>query len=299
MTSMQMQSLTKRFGDVLAVDDLSFEVRRGTVTGFLGPNGAGKTTTLRMLLGLVTPTSGTATISGRPYRELDEPIHHVGAVLDSNGFYPGRRAGDHLRVMCVAASLPATRADEVLEQVGLSDVARRRVSGFSLGMRQRLGLAAALLGDPEVLILDEPTNGLDPEGVHWLRQFLRSYADRGHTVLVSSHLLAEVAQTVDDVVIIAGGRLITQSSLVDLADRARPGVWVRTPQAAPLRAALSTGGIAAELKSDDTVVAFDTTTDAVGIAAAGAGVVIYEMTSQHFDLEEFFLELTTANGDVR
>lgn len=299
MTSMQIHGLSKRFGEVAAVDDLSFEVQAGAVTGFLGPNGAGKTTTLRMLLGLVTPTEGTATIDGRPYCELDEPLRRVGAVLDSSGFYPGRRARDHLRVMCVAGHLRATRVDEVLEQVGLTDVGQRRVNGFSLGMRQRLGLAAALLGDPEVLILDEPTNGLDPEGVHWLRQFLRSYADRGRTVLVSSHLLAEVAQTVDDVVIIAGGRLVMQSSLVDLAEQARPGIWVRTPQAAALRSALSAEGITAEIKSDDTVLANDTTPERVGIAAAGAGVVIYEMTSQHFDLEEFFLQLTATDGGIR
>ncbi len=299
MTSIQVQGLTKRFGDVAAVDDLSFDVKQGTVTGFLGPNGAGKTTTLRMLLGLVTPTDGTATIAGQPYQQLVDPFRHVGAVLESTSFHPGRRARDHLRVLCAAAGLPVVRVDDVLEQVGLTDVGRRRVKGFSLGMRQRLGLAAALLGEPEVLILDEPANGLDPEGVHWLRRFLRSYADQGHTVLVSSHLLAEVAQTVDDVVIIANGRLVTQSSLTDLADQARPGVWVRTPQPEALRDALAAHGIAAEVKTADTIVAMDTTTDAVGLTAAGAGLVIYEMTPQHFDLEEFFLELTTPTGALR
>ena len=299
MTSIQVQHLTKRFGDVLAVDDLSFDVEQGSVTGFLGPNGAGKTTTLRMLLGLVTPTAGTATIAGRPYRDLEAPIRHVGAVLESSSFHPGRRARDHLRVLCVAAGISESRVEEVLGQVGLGDVGGRRVKGFSLGQRQRLGLAAALLGEPEVLILDEPANGLDPEGVHWLRQFLRSYADAGRTVLVSSHLLAEIAQTVDDVVIIANGRLVTQSSLTDLAGLATPAVWVRTPHAEALRAALAAQGTAAEVRTADTVVALDTTTDAVGLVAAGAGVVIYEMTAQHFDLEEFFLELTTATGGVR
>jgi ABC-2 type transport system ATP-binding protein len=296
MTSIQIQGLTKRFGDVLAVDNLSFGVEQGSITGFLGPNGAGKTTTLRMLLGLVAPTGGTATISGQPYRELADPFRHVGAVLEATNFHPGRRARDHLRVLCVAAGLPLARAEEVLDLVGLGDAGGRRVKGFSLGMRQRLGLAAALLGEPEVLILDEPANGLDPEGVHWLRQFLRSYADQGRTVLVSSHLLAEVAQTVDDVVIIADGRLVTQSSLADLRDQATPGVWVRTPQAETLRAALAAKGIAVELQTPDTVLALDVTTEVVGLAAAGAGVVIYEMTSQHFDLEEFFLELTTTGG---
>jgi ABC-2 type transport system ATP-binding protein len=188
MAAISVQGLTKRFGDVLAVDRLSFEVGPGTVTGFLGPNGAGKTTTLRMLLGLVAPTSGTATIDGRPYRELADPLRRVGAVLEAGGFHPGRSARDHLRVLAKAAGLPAGRVGEVLEQVGLAAAGRRRVGGFSLGMRQRLGLAAALLGDPEVLVLDEPANGLDPEGVHWLRGLVR-----GRTVLVSSHLLAEVA----------------------------------------------------------------------------------------------------------
>jgi len=216
MTSIAIHGLTKRFGDVVAVDDLSFAVEEGTVTGFLGPNGAGKTTTLRMLLGLVAPTSGTATIAGKAYRDLEAPFRHVGAVLEATGFHPGRRARDHLRVLSTAAGIPVARVDVVLEQVGLADAAGRRVKGFSLGMRQRLGLAAALLGDPEVLILDEPANGLDPEGVHWLRRFLRSYAADGRTVLVSSHLLAEVAQTVDEVVIIAGGRLVRQSSLTNL-----------------------------------------------------------------------------------
>ena len=293
MTSIQINGLTKRFGNVVAVDNLSFEVAQGSVTGFLGPNGAGKTTTLRMLLGLIEPTAGGSTINGKPYRELVDPFRHVGAVLESTSFHPGRRARDHLRVLCTAAGLAGTRVDEVLDEVGLADVGDRRVKGFSLGMRQRLGLAAALLGEPELLILDEPANGLDPEGVHWLRNFLRSYADQGRTVLVSSHLLAEIAQTVDDVVIVAKGRLVTQSSLADLAGRKKPGVWVRTPQAEALRRALGGKGIAAEIQTPETVVAFEATTEAVGIAAAGANVVIFEMTAQHFDLEECFLELTT------
>ena len=202
-------------------------------------------------------------------------------------------------MLAVAAGLPDGRVPEVLEQVGLGAAAHRRVKGFSLGMRQRLGLAAALLGDPQVLILDEPANGLDPEGVHWLRQFLRSYADRGGTVLVSSHLLAEVAQTVDDVVIIAGGRLVRQSSLRELANEATPGVWVRTPQAAALRDTLVAQGITTEITSPDTVVALDTTTEHVGQVAAGVGIVIYEMTVQHFDLEQHFLALTNPEGAVR
>jgi ABC-2 type transport system ATP-binding protein len=250
-----------------------------------------------MLLGLIEPTTGSSTINGMHYRDLVNPFRHVGAVLESASFHPGRRARDHLRVLCVAAGLPLTRVEEVLDEVGLADVGDRRVKGFSLGMRQRLGLAVALLGEPEVLILDEPANGLDPEGVHWLRTFLRTYADQGRSVLVSSHLLAEIAQTVDDVVIIAKGRLVIQSSLADLAGRTRPGVWVRTPQAQALRDALTAKGITAELTTAETVEAFETTTEAVGIVAAGAGVVIFEMTSKHFDLEEYFLELTTPTTD--
>jgi ABC-2 type transport system ATP-binding protein len=226
-------------------------------------------------------------------------VQHVGAVLEATNFHPGRKARQHLRVQAIAAGIPPTRADEVLEDVGLSDAADRRVKGFSLGMRQRLGLASALLGSPEVLILDEPTNGLDPEGVHWLRQYLRSFADNGGSVLVSSHLLAEVAQTVDDIVIVANGRLVTQSSLADLARGSKAGVRVRTPQAEELRAALSAEGIAAELVDPDVVMAFETTTDAVGLAAAGVGAAIFEMTSEHFDLEELFLELTNPVGATR
>jgi len=247
-----------------------------------------------MLLGLAAPTAGSATIDGQPYAELAEPCRRVGAVLESTGFYPGRRARDHLRVLAAAAALPVARVDAVLEQVGLADAAGRRVKGYSLGMRQRLGLAAALLGEPEVLILDEPANGLDPEGVHWLRRFLRRFADAGGTVLVSSHLLAEVANTVDDVVIIAHGRLVIQSSLDDLAARSQSGIRLRTPQVGALRAALTVQGIAAERVDEETLLALGATTETVGLAAAGAGVVIYEMTAQQLDLEEIFLELTAS-----
>jgi ABC-2 type transport system ATP-binding protein len=299
MAAIEIQSLSKRFGDVVAVDDLSFVAREGAVTGFLGPNGAGKTTTLRMLLGLVTPTAGSATIGGQPYGQLADPFRHVGAVLESTGFHPGRRARDHLRVLATAARLPLARVQEVLDQVGLAEAGDRRVKSFSLGMRQRLGLASALLGEPEVLILDEPANGLDPEGVHWLRRFLRGFADQGGTVLVSSHLLAEVAQTVDEVVIITRGRLVSQASLADLTHRSQAGVRVRTPRAEALRGALAAEGIAAELVTADALVAFQTTTEAVGLAAAGANVAIYEMTAQGFDLEELFLELTNSEEAVR
>jgi len=216
MATISIHGLVKRYGPVTAVDDLSFEVNPGSVTGFLGPNGAGKTTTLRMLLGLVTPDTGTATINGRRYRELPEPLHKVGAVLEASSFHPGRTARAHLRIQALAADADPSRIEDVLDLVGLSDAAGRRAGGFSLGMRQRLGLAIALLADPEVLILDEPANGLDPEGVRWLRGLLRGFAAEGGTVLVSSHMLAEVAQTIDSVVIIDHGRLVAQGAVADL-----------------------------------------------------------------------------------
>lgn len=213
-------SLTKRFGDLVAVDGLTFSLEGGSVTGFLGPNGAGKTTTLRLLLGLAEPTAGEALVFGRRYRNLTDPARRVGAVLESNDFHPGRSGRDHLRALALAAELPPRRVEHVLELVGLPAAADRRVKTYSLGMRQRLGLAAALLGDPELLVLDEPANGLDPAGVHWLRTFLRRFADTGGTVLISSHVLAEIAQTVDRVVIIDRGRLVSALSLDELGGRA-------------------------------------------------------------------------------
>jgi ABC-2 type transport system ATP-binding protein len=296
MAVITVEGLTKRFGQVVAVDDLSFEVDQGTVVGFLGPNGAGKTTTLRTLLGLVSPTAGRARIDGKPYRELADPVRHVGAVLEASGFHPGRSARNHLRVVATAAGLPLARADAVLDQVGLTTAAHRRVGGFSLGMRQRLGLATALLGDPQVLILDEPANGLDPEGVHWLRGFLRQLADQGRTVLVSSHVLAEVAQTVDQVVIIADGRLVTQSTLAALTARTDQLVRVRTPQAQTLRSLLAAQGIHADPDGADQLLAVGTTSEAVGKAAAAAGIVIYEMGVERSNLEDVFLQLTTHQG---
>jgi ABC-2 type transport system ATP-binding protein len=212
-------SLTKRYGELVAVDDLTFSLEAGTITGFLGPNGAGKTTTLRVLLGLAEPTAGEALVFGRRYRELDEPTRRVGAVLESNDFHPGRSGRDHLRVLALAAEIPPSRVDKVLELVALDDDAGRCVNTYSLGMRQRLGLAAALLGDPELLVLDEPANGLDPAGVQWLRTFLRGFTELGGTVLVASHALAEVAQTVDRVLIIDRGRLVASARLDELAGR--------------------------------------------------------------------------------
>ena len=223
----EINGLTKRFGAFLAVDDLSFAVEPGRITGFLGPNGAGKTTTLRMLLGLVHPTSGTATIDGAAYRDLADPLGTVGAALEATSFHPGRSGRDHLRVLAAAAGIPDSRVDEMLALTGIPAFARRRAGAYSMGMRQRLGLAAALLGDPQVLILDEPANGLDPEGIRWLRGFLRHLsADQGKTILVSSHLLQEVEQTVDDVVIIANGVLVKQGTMAELGGGG--GALVRT-----------------------------------------------------------------------
>src|ERR671918_1853056 len=217
--AVRVESLTKRFGELLAVDNLSFDLDRGTITGFLGPNGAGKTTTLRMVVGLIAPTGGRALFFGLPYAELAEPSRRVGAALEAADFHPGRSGRDHLRMLADAVDLPRARVEEVLRLVELEGAAGRRVKTYSLGMRQRLGLASALLGDPELLILDEPANGLDPAGVHWLRRFLRGFAEQGGTVLVASHLLAEIAQTVDWVLIIDRGRLVASAPLDELAGR--------------------------------------------------------------------------------
>jgi ABC-2 type transport system ATP-binding protein len=296
MSAIAVHGLSKRFGDVVAVDRLGFEVEEGTVVGFLGPNGAGKTTTLRMLLGLVTPTAGSATIHGLPYRELPDPVRQVGALLEASGFHPGRTARNHLLVAATATGPSPGRADQVLAQVGLADAARRRVGGFSLGMRQRLGLATALLGDPQVLVLDEPANGLDPQGVHWLRGFLRQLADQGRTVLVSSHVLAEVAQTVDQVVILAGGRLVTQAPLAALTDQARGAVRVRSADTGALRDLLAAHGATVELAGPDELVASGVTSQQVGRMAAAAGIAIYEMGFERANLEEVFLQLTAPQG---
>jgi ABC-2 type transport system ATP-binding protein len=292
-----VSGLTKQFRKVRAVDNLSFTVEPGTVTGFLGPNGAGKTTTLRMLLGLIRPTAGTATIGGRRYADLPRPLETAGAVLESSSFHKGRSGRNHLRVLCAAAGLPARRADEALEQVGMSAAANRKVRGYSLGMRQRLGLAAALLGNPRVLILDEPANGLDPEGIRWLRGFLRSLADEGRTILVSSHLLAEVEQTVDDVVIIANGRSVRQGKVSELRAEQHVSVRVRTPHAEKLIAALN--GAPVRQTSPDLLHVDHVDTTFVGKAAFTAGVELHELTAEHSDLEAVFLELTSGKAEIR
>jgi len=291
-----VQGLTKRFGTTVAVDRLSFAVEAGSVTGFLGPNGSGKTTTLRCLLGLIRPTEGSTTIMGARYADLPTPARQVGAVLDSAGFHPGRSARAHLSILARQAGLggprsTAARVTALLDLVELGEAADRRVKGFSLGMRQRLSLAGALLGDPEVLILDEPANGLDPEGIRWLRMFLRGLAADGRTVLVSSHVLAEVAQTVDEVVVIGRGRLLAQGSVPELTGSAAT-VRVRTPQRDTLVRQLAAAGLRTEEQGGDELVVTGSTQEQVGALAAAAGVVVYEIGAAPVTLEDVFLRLT-------
>ena len=296
-----MDNLTKQYKKVRAVDGLSFGVRSGRVTGFLGPNGAGKTTTLRMLLNLVTPTAGTATIGGRRYVDLEHPIRHVGAVLEASSAHRGRTGINHLRVICAAAGLPAQRADQALAMVGLTPAARRKFKGYSLGMKQRLGIAAAMVGDPRVLILDEPANGLDPEGIRWLRDLLRALAAEGRTILVSSHLLGEMQQLADDVVIIASGRLVRQGpvnevlgSMTGLAQ-----VRARTPEPAQLTAALEPLNATTSPLPDGALLITGADTAAVGHAAFTAGVELHELVGEKADLEQVFLQLTAGKAGIR
>jgi ABC-2 type transport system ATP-binding protein len=290
-----VEHLSKRFGKLLAVDDLSFGLRAGTITGFLGPNGAGKTTTLRMLLGLARPTSGTALVFGRRYRDHPDPARRVGAVLEAADLHPGRSGREHLITLALAASLPIARADEVLELVELAQAARRRVGSYSLGMRQRLGLAAALLRDPELLILDEPANGLDPEGVHWLRTFMRSFATAGKTVLVSSHVLAEVAQTVDRVIIIDKGRLVTIAELDELTARMVGGVRIRAPGIRALLPRLAAAGLEATVLDGDELLVRGASPARVGKLAFDAGIPLQELGQESSTLEKVFLELTSGS----
>jgi ABC-2 type transport system ATP-binding protein len=290
----EVSNLTKRFGDVLAVDDLSFTVDEGRIVGFLGPNGAGKTTTLRMLLGLVYPTAGSSTIFGTGYGDLDDPVHKVGAVLDGGMLHPGRTGRNHLRALAKAAGVSAARTDELLGLVALTDAANRRAGGYSLGMRQRLGLAAALLGDPQVLVLDEPANGLDPQGIRWLRDFLRSLAREGRAVLVSSHVLAEVSQTADDVVVINRGRSVAQGTLTEMIARSGGGMRVTGPDVRRLRELLIADG--ANVSGDGDIVVRDRSGEDIGRVIAGHQLVVSELTPVGSSLEEVFFELTDAGG---
>jgi ABC-2 type transport system ATP-binding protein len=289
---LEVTNLTKRFGRTLAVNDLCFSASPGRIVGFLGPNGAGKTTTLRTLLGLARPTAGTATIDGRPYHDLEDPVRAVGAVLEGPQFHPGRSGRNHLRVLAAAAGLPRTRVDDVIQFVELEGAARRRVKGYSLGMRQRLSLAGALLGDPQALVLDEPANGLDPQGIRWLRDLLRTLAAEGRTVLISSHVLAEVAQTVDEVVVISRGRLVARGSLDELTGHARAPVRVRCSDPERLRSALNRDGAAAQPDGREWLSVRGAALELVGTTALQNGVAVYELLREPQTLEDVFLELT-------
>jgi ABC-2 type transport system ATP-binding protein len=286
----EVVDLRKRYRNNAAVDGLTFTVRDGSITGFLGPNGAGKTTTLRILLGLVHPTSGKATIDGCRYRDLERPVARVGAVLEASNYHPKRSARNHLRMLAAAAAIPDKRVDELIEFVGLGNAARRAVGGYSLGMRQRVGVAGALLGDPNVLVLDEPANGLDPEGIRWLRDFLRTFAGDGKTVFISSHVLGEMQQLVDEVVIIHHGRLIALGPVSELTARAAGGTRVRSPQAAALHDALVQAGFQGTVEGDQVVTSAPA--ERVGELAAANGIVLHELIADATSLEEAFLELT-------
>jgi ABC-2 type transport system ATP-binding protein len=293
----QAHELTKRFGDKVAVDHLSFMVEPGRVTGFLGPNGAGKSTTMRLILGLDRPNSGTATIGGLAYAQLDRPLRTVGALLEARSLHPGRSARNHLLFLAETQGFPARRVDEVLDLVGLADVARKRVGGYSLGMTQRVGIAAAMLGDPLVLLLDEPVNGLDPEGIRWVRTFMRQLVADGRTVFVSSHLMSEMAQTADYLIVIGRGRLIADSSTQEFIQRSSErSVLVRTPDPARLRELITAeGGTIQTDDSPDGVTSLVVTglpAPRIGELAASASAVLYELTPQQASLEEAFMELT-------
>jgi ABC-2 type transport system ATP-binding protein len=290
----EIDHLTKRYGKTVAVNDLSFRVTPGRITGFLGPNGAGKTTTLKAVLGLVRASSGTTRVLGKPYRELDEPARKVGAVLETSRYHPGRSGRNHLRVLATQAGIPRQRVEEVLELVAMKEPAKRRVGGYSMGMHQRLGLAAALLGEPELFVLDEPANGLDPAGIRWLRDLLRSLAHQGRTILVSSHVLAEVEQIADEVVIIHRGRFVAHSTTAELAARAAAGVRVRSPEAERLRAVLAADGMSAVVMEDGALAVADGTPERVGELAAANNVVLHELAAEKATLEEAFLELTAG-----
>ncbi len=288
----KIDHLTKRYPHTLAVDDLDFEVRPGVITGFLGPNGSGKSTTMRVILGLDHPTKGRATIKGQRYAELRHPLRQVGALLDAKATHPGRSARNHLRALAASNQIPFDRVDEVLEFVGITSVADKKAGAYSLGMSQRLGIAAALLGDPEVLLLDEPVNGLEPEGIRWIRDFFRSLANEGRTVFVSSHLMSEMAVTADQIVVIGKGRFITQGSVDDLTASAKGTVFVRAADHAKLRAALGAhGGVVADV-NDDGLSVSGLTAEQVGQLAFDQGIAVFELTPQRASLEDVFMSLT-------
>jgi ABC-2 type transport system ATP-binding protein len=283
----ELQALTKRYGSKTAVDHLSFSVRPGVVTGFLGPNGAGKSTTMRMILGLDNPTSGDVTIDGKHYAQLSDPFTYIGALLDAKAMHGGRSAYNHLLCLAQANRIPRARVDEVLETVGLTAVAKQRSKGFSLGMGQRLGIAGALLGDPKILMFDEPVNGLDPEGIHWIRNLMKSLAAQGRTVFVSSHLMSEMALTAEHLIVIGRGQL--------LADTSRSYVRVRTPQPEQLKDALASAGLTPVEVEDGSLEFQDADTAKIGELAAANQLVLHELSPQRASLEEAFMRLTAGS----
>jgi ABC-2 type transport system ATP-binding protein len=289
--AVSVRGLTKRFGSQLAVDDLSFDVPPGRIVGFLGPNGSGKSTTLRMIVGLTTPTAGTALVQGVPFHDLERPAEVVGSIVDGVGHHPARRAIDELRISARAAGLPLERCEAALELVGLTGAERKRVGAYSLGMRQRLGIAQALLGDPQVLLLDEPANGLDPEGIRWIRSLLRHLADQGRSILVSSHLIGEIARLADDVVVIREGRFVAQSSVAELTAVATGGVVVSSLDDERLGAALRDAGAEVQVEPDQLTVR-GVSAESIGRTALDAGVVLTELRTTRAELEDVFLELT-------
>jgi ABC-2 type transport system ATP-binding protein len=290
----EIDGVTKRYGDKVAVDDITFSVRPGIVTGFLGPNGAGKSTLMRIILGLDAPTHGRATVNGRAYRDFPAPLQEVGALLEARAVHTGRSAYNHLLAMAQTHGIPRRRVDDVIEVVGLREVARKRAGGFSLGMGQRLGIASALLGDPGVVILDEPSNGLDPEGILWIRTLLKDLADEGRTVFLSSHLMSEMAMTAEQVVVIGRGRLITDTSVAEIVAQASAGgaVRVRTPQSEQLREALAGSGVQMVAQRPGELEVRGVTSERIGEVAARHAIVLHELTPQHASLEQAYMALT-------
>jgi len=298
MAMIEVTGLTKRYGDTLAVDRLSFRVEPGVVTGFVGPNGAGKSTTMRMVLGLDRPTAGTATVAGRPYRQLARPLRHVGAMLDASAVHPRRSAYDHLLALARSNGIPRTRVGEVLDRVGLAGVANRRVRAFSLGMRQRLGIAAALLGDPPVLLFDEPINGLDPEGIAWIRSLMRAFAAEGRTVFLSSHLMSEMEDTADRLVVIGRGRLVAETSVAEfVASGTRAEVRVVAPQAGALADVLTRSGADVVRQDTHVLVVSGMPAARIGDLAVEHGLALHELTPQRARLEAAFMQLTHDSAE--
>jgi len=296
----EAQGLTKRYGDKTAVDDISFTIPPGSVTGFLGPNGAGKSTTMRMIMGLDRPTHGTVTVNGKPYAKHRSPLSEVGALLDAKAVHPGRSARSHLRTMAATHGISTRRVDEVIDMTGLSTVATKRVGAFSLGMGQRLGIASAMLGDPRTLILDEPVNGLDPEGVLWVRHLVRQLAAEGRTVFLSSHLMSEMAQTADQLLVIGRGTILTAGPVQEVIDSVSgTSVRVRSPQVAELERLVVGVGVTVTSPEAGTIDLRGTTAEAVGTTAAAHGIVLYELSQQRASLEEAYMSLTQDSVEYR